>query len=478
MLRLAAATALACIAVQIPAPALASRPESCKRVEEFFKGNLTDAQAALADANACVQQNTQAPAEAHAMRAYVHLRLARWSACVADIDTVLRDPAGNDQRGVSFVFRGMCNHGAGQPAQAIQDYTASLGSPGSNDSERAQVHFLRGQAHEALNQFAEAANDYRAAIQLEERFLGYHVALAKAESRAGGTQIQQPVGFPQVPTQPLPPQTPPLAPPLPPQVPQQQQTTLPPAGQTAAQLSEQGYAAYKEGNYQQALALLNQALQLDPNFALAYADRGTVHSAMKNYALALADLDTAIRLDGRNAYFFRMRGYVHRLNGSCPLAVNDQTQSLSLQPNNVFALEERGWCYVTLGRNSEAIVDLSQAIAGEPKSVIGFGMRGTAQHNLHNHAAALADYQMALSLDPKWTLIHGNLCGLYFDMKRYPDALQACDTALSLDPGDQWVIDLKQKIQVAMAGNVPVGQVGSIRVLSPTETAVRVPDSR
>ena len=53
----------------------------------------------------------------------------------------------------------------------------------------------------------------------------------------------------------------------------------------------------KFSNRKRALDLLNQIIELDPGFALAYSNRGSTYIEIKQYHRAIQDLDKAIELD-------------------------------------------------------------------------------------------------------------------------------------------------------------------------------------
>ena len=61
-------------------------------------------------------------------------------------------------------------------------------------------------------------------------------------------------------------------------------------------------------NYDAALADYTRALELDPNLAQAYNNRGTTYAILKNYDAALADYTRALELDPNYAQAFNNRG--------------------------------------------------------------------------------------------------------------------------------------------------------------------------
>ena len=60
---------------------------------------------------------------------------------------------------------------------------------------------------------------------------------------------------------------------------------------------DQGVNLIKKGQYNEAIVSLDQAIQIDPNFALAYNYRGLAYFRTKSFDKALTDFDKAIQLD-------------------------------------------------------------------------------------------------------------------------------------------------------------------------------------
>jgi Tfp pilus assembly protein PilF len=55
------------------------------------------------------------------------------------------------------------------------------------------------------------------------------------------------------------------------------------------------------GDHRRALADLNEAVRLDPKYAIAYLQRALTHQALNDQARAQADFQTAARLDPKLA---------------------------------------------------------------------------------------------------------------------------------------------------------------------------------
>jgi RNA polymerase sigma factor (sigma-70 family) len=135
--------------------------------------------------------------------------------------------------------------------------------------------------------------------------------------------------------------------------------------------------------YDAELEDLNKAIELDPNMAEAYMDRGDL------YAL-----------------------YLPKEQGGFERAVAERTRCLEIDPKNWIALSSRASELRQLKRYDEAIsdwsviiegdLDFARAVGGKTKSIAkAYFWRGDIyQSNKRDYAKAIADYTAALQLDP------------------------------------------------------------------------------
>jgi curved DNA-binding protein CbpA len=73
--------------------------------------------------------------------------------------------------------------------------------------------------------------------------------------------------------------------------------TLDPAGAEARSLRARGMSAFRHGDLHSAIADLDQALRLDPQFLPAYIDRGTILYRLRKVGRAFADIAGAKRIE-------------------------------------------------------------------------------------------------------------------------------------------------------------------------------------
>jgi Flp pilus assembly protein TadD len=72
-----------------------------------------------------------------------------------------------------------------------------------------------------------------------------------------------------------------------------------------------GFAHFRKGDYDRAVADNSEAIRLDPKFAHAYNSRGLAHIEKRNYDGAVADLSQAIHLDPKLVTAYSNRGWAY-----------------------------------------------------------------------------------------------------------------------------------------------------------------------
>lgn len=100
--------------------------------------------------------------------------------------------------------------------------------------------------------------------------------------------------------------------------------------QQASELLQTGRLLYGEGNVTDAIVNYSDAIALDPNNAIAYANRGGALAAQEDYGKAIADYDCAIRLDPSMAGAYGGRGLAHHLSGDTSTGVADLWEAAQL----------------------------------------------------------------------------------------------------------------------------------------------------
>jgi len=159
---------------------------------------------------------------------------------------------------------------------------------------------------------------------------------------------------------------------------------------------ERGLAAYRGGDFQQAIADLDQAIRLDPHDAEAYNIRGNAWDYMGDTDRALADYDEAIRIEPNNPAVFHDRGMMWRRKGDLDRALLDMDQAVRFGFSDANLYGDRGRIWYEKGRYYRAIADFDRASKINPNFASADVNRGIALHR----ESDFADVDRAIRVDP------------------------------------------------------------------------------
>lgn len=119
------------------------------------------------------------------------------------------------------------------------------------------------------------------------------------------------------------------------------------------------------------LALLDTAVQMEPDNAKARLARGEARLNNNNYAGAREDYDHAVDLDPADVPALLGQGRTHLADGRASEAVVSYSVALRLEPGNVTALWGRGAAYYQIGRLERALEDFRALKTAAPQISTG-----------------------------------------------------------------------------------------------------------
>ena len=159
-----------------------------------------------------------------------------------------------------------------------------------------------------------------------------------------------------------------------------------------------------KGDYDQALADYNMAVQLNPEVAAAWLNRGTLWLRKEDFDRAIDDLSRAIRLDPSLWKSFNNRSNAWKEKGEYTKAKDDLDQAIRRAPNEPRPYALRAEVWRLLGDLDGAIADLDKAIAMVPPNTSArqspmamiLTFRGDVWRYRGEFDRALADYTEAL----------------------------------------------------------------------------------
>jgi tetratricopeptide (TPR) repeat protein len=166
----------------------------------------------------------------------------------------------------------------------------------------------------------------------------------------------------------------------------------------AEQHFEAGNELQEQGQPREAIEEYNKAIELDPEMADAYNNRGRAYIVRGMYESAIEDLDEAIRLDPEMAIAYNNRGLAYVGLGEYERAIEDYDEAIRLDPDYASAYNNRGAAYFRLGEFERAIEDCTEAIRIDPDHIPAHAWRAMAYTILFMDAEAEQDIERAVEL--------------------------------------------------------------------------------
>ena len=148
----------------------------------------------------------------------------------------------------------------------------------------------------------------------------------------------------------------------------------------------------------EAMSDLTRSIKADPNYELAYNNRGIVYSIRKQYDLAVADFDKAISLKANYMEAIHNRAIALASTKQFDRALSDFTKLINDNPSKAESYVARGYTYLQVGKPAEALADFNTAININGGDGNVFLNRSQANYLLKNYKAANADLQTAQQL--------------------------------------------------------------------------------
>jgi tetratricopeptide (TPR) repeat protein len=168
-------------------------------------------------------------------------------------------------------------------------------------------------------------------------------------------------------------------------------------------LSKEARRCFRKGEYQKAIELFEQALDINP-------EELQLHDGIAT------------------AYF---------LANHCEQAAEHFARITELRPSDGKAYINLGAVYNRMGEFEKAAQVLRKGLRFERKSCEGYYNLGIAHRQLNQLSMAVNAYREAVRLNPQFAEAHQNLANVYLDMGTYKQAIQHYNQALKINPDFQ-----------------------------------------
>lgn len=239
---------------------------------------------------------------------------------------------------------------------------------------------------------------------------------------------------------------------------------------TARPLNPDAYLAYLEGLYywnkrspealERAIVHFNQAIQIDPQYALAYtgladayASQCLISDVRPNEVFPKAKVAAlkALELDNGLAEAHASLAYVRFwFDWDWAGAETEFRRAIDLNPGYATAHQWYAEYLRLMGRQNEAIAENQHALQLDPLSLIINMEAGLPFYLERRYDEAIRHFRRALEIDPNFGLAHCVLAWAYEEKAQYRNAIEELETALRFDDSSAVLASLGHAY--AMAG--------------------------
>jgi serine/threonine protein kinase/tetratricopeptide (TPR) repeat protein len=202
------------------------------------------------------------------------------------------------------------------------------------------------------------------------------------------------------------------------------------------------YLNYRERDNENAIGLFHRALELDPNFALAYAGLGDAYAQRQwRFGYPLEWLDSsvamstrALALDRKLAEGHKALGLAYEYKGWLHQAREENLKAIEANPNYQHAIANMGWVHFMLGDLGEAFRWMKRSVALNPADAQHYFALGTVLNSLGEYNRAVAYFDKALDLQPDFEYAYWGKANVSMVQGKHEEARRDAEQLLKLAP--------------------------------------------
>lgn len=196
--------------------------------------------------------------------------------------------------------------------------------------------------------------------------------------------------------------------------------------------------AFYTDNAEEEIYLYSLVIDLTPDYADAFINRGLIYLKFEEFDKAISDFDRAIEIDINkpNAYYNRGLAYSDlKLHDK---AIADYTKTIELDPEDSQAYYNRGNEYLDLEEIALAFKDYDKALELDLEYVDAYFNRGIIYTKTGDYEKAIADYKEALELKEDDYEILDNMANTYRMMKEYDKAISHAKKSMKINSDNSY----------------------------------------
>lgn len=165
-------------------------------------------------------------------------------------------------------------------------------------------------------------------------------------------------------------------------------------------LFDDGVRLFKQEKYEQALKAFTRLIELNPQHADAYKNRGVTYMKQEKFDEAISDFQKAKQLFPELRGLYSNLGVAWYYKKNFEKAIESYDMEIAMAPNNHIAYFNRALCLAELDRPREALEDLKRTLELQPDFYWAICYKADILAQSGDHDAAIATYEEAISQNP------------------------------------------------------------------------------
>jgi protein O-mannosyl-transferase len=196
-----------------------------------------------------------------------------------------------------------------------------------------------------------------------------------------------------------------------------------------------GNAEYRASNYDIALESYNKAIELKPDFADAWLNRGILHTKMNQHQEAITDFSKTIEIEPGNIQAIELMAKNYSAMGSFIKAAESYDKLIKLGKSSDEIMYSKAYGYYQGNDFADAQIALDQTLLLHPDMLPALKLDAHINHLMGRYEIAVEQYKKVLNIDNNAVDL-ANLAYVYFDMKNEAEAEKYFLQSLKTEPGN------------------------------------------
>ena len=209
------------------------------------------------------------------------------------------------------------------------------------------------------------------------------------------------------------------------------------------------YSKYTEEGHREAIKYHSRALELDPNYALAYAELGNAYAQMYNITkevtfkeLGFQSVEKALAINPDLAEAYKARGVLNAYTGQLKKSLENNLMAVNLKPGYTDAISNVGLRYFNFGDLSKSYILFKKASILDPNHRYRAWYQSIPLFIMNENDSAIKELEKGLEKISDSYVMRSALFFYHLNNGDYKEAKSMIDELSEVRPDDRRILEL------------------------------------